>query len=59
MDIKIHKVNGVSFSDTAFDDFVTRTIKIQSDESGEIEITLFANSLPDLAMKYGGLTRVD
>jgi len=59
MDIKIHKVNDVSFRDTAFDDFVTRTIVVDSAESGKIEITLFADRLPDLAMKYGGLTRVD
>lgn len=59
MDIKIHKVNDVSFKDMAFDDFVTRTIVIESDESGKIEIVLFAKQLDQLAMTYNGVTYHD
>ena len=59
MNVKIHKVTEISFDDCKFDDFVTRTFKIKSDESGEIEITLFAEQLDQLAMTYKGVTRHD
>jgi hypothetical protein len=59
MDIKIHKVTGITFNDMVFDDFVTRKIVIDSDESGKIEIVLFAKQLDQLAMTYNGATYHD
>ena len=59
MDIKIHKVKDITFNDMVFDDFVTRKIVIESDESGKIEIVLFANQLDQLAMTYNGATYHD
>jgi hypothetical protein len=59
MNVKIHKVTQVSFNDCVFTGFTTRTIKVVSEESGEIEIVLFAEQLDQLAMTYNGVTYHD
>ena len=59
MNVKIHKITHVSFNDSVFDGFATRTIKVKSEESGEVEIVLFAEQLEQLAMTYNGVTYHD
>ena len=59
MNVKIHKVTQVSFNDSVFDGFATRTIKVVSEESGEVEIVFFAEQLEQLALTYNGVTYHD